>query len=194
MIQYFGAFILAFLFLQTQSQAASSFSRHGIQFTVEPIVGYELNRRDVPSPHSKLMLIYGGRVVAGHPLFSGELEYTQGQDTEVYPGEQLTVREERQTAKLGVRSKFALTSWLNALGRLGGQANKRKIETITLSGSSTVTSPMEYRPYIGLGLEGAVSSWFSISTEAVYVMRSVSDLKQNDLQTTFSLKIGIPSK
>lgn len=172
------------LSVQARSQ---SFSKNGLQITVEPIVGYELNRRDTPTPHSKFMLVYGGRVTAGYKILSGELEYTQGQDTEVFVDQSLTVKEKRQSAKFGARSRYSITSWLDVLGRLGGQASKKAVET----SSSLTNTTVEIKPYFGLGLEGAIVNAFSLSLESVYVIRSFSELQQNELQTSVSLKIGI---
>lgn len=175
---------------------AASFSKAGFQITVEPIVGYEFTQVNTPTIHTRGMLIYGGRVTAGHKLISGEGEYTLGTTNESFVTLDKNVKTDKQNVRLGIRSALTATTWLDFLFRAGGQASKTKTDTTTISTATTLTSApdWEIRPYAGTGLQAHVAEFFSLSFEATYLFRSVSDWSQNDVQTSVALKINLPSK
>lgn len=191
------AFLLISIMFSFSAEAASrSIDRAGFHITVEPIIGYELTAVNTPTPHTRGMLIYGGRVTAGHKLISGEAEYTLGTTDESYVllGENL--KTSKQNARLGLRSSIMLTSWLDFIFRGGGQASKTKVDTTMIaSGLTTTSAPnWEIHPYAGIGLQGNVAEAFSIGLDATYLFRSVTDWSQNDVQTSFSFKIHLASK
>lgn len=178
------------------SVQAASFSKAGFQITVEPIVGYEFTQVNTPTIHTRGMLMYGARVTAGHKLISGEGEYTLGTTNETFPTLDQNVRTGKQNARLGLRSAIGIIPMLDFIFRAGGQATKTKVETTTISTATTLTSApdWEIHPYAGTGLQAHIAEFLSLSLEATYLFRSVKDWSQNDVQTSASFKINLPSK
>jgi hypothetical protein len=175
---------------------AASFEKAGFQITVEPIVAYEFTQVNTPTIHTRGMLMYGGRVTAGHKLISGEGEFTLGSTNETFPGLDKNVKTDKQNARLGIRSAIGVLPLIDFLLRLGGQASKTKTDTTTISTVTTLTSDSGWQihPYAGTGIQVNVASVFSLALEATYLFRSVKDWSQNDVQTSVSFKIHLPSK
>lgn len=189
--------ILAFLVVGTGAHAASySTSRAGFQVTVEPIIGYELTAVNTPTPHTRGMLIYGGRFTVGSKRISGEGEYTRGNTLETFVAQDQQVKTNKENVRLGLRSYIPIIQWLDFMLRAGGQATKLKMETTTISSGTTVTSSpdWEIHPYAGAGLHLNVTNAISAGFDATYLFRSVKDWSQNDVQTSFSFRINIVSK
>jgi hypothetical protein len=186
--------LFAILFSSSASAASSSFDHAGFHITVEPIVGYEFTQVNAPVIHTRGMLIYGARVTAGHKLLSGEGEFTLGTTNESFPTQDQNIKTDKQNARLGVRSTFGAIPMIDFLVRLGGQASQTKVSTTTISTASTVTvnPSWEIHPYAGTGLQVHLLNAFSLSVEATYLFKSVSDWSQNDVQTSVSCKINLP--
>jgi hypothetical protein len=191
------AFLLFTIMFSYSAEAAStSFDRGGFHITVAPIIGYELTAVNSPTPHTRGMLIYGARVTAGQKLISGEGEYTLGTTDESFVLQGENLKTSKQNARLGLRSAIELTHWMDFIFRGGGQASKTKVDTTTISSGTTTTSApdWEIHPYAGAGIQASFAEAFSLGLEATYLFRSVSDWSQNDVQTTFSIKIHLASK
>lgn len=171
---------------------AMSGKAHGFEYSVEPIVGYELTRRTVPTPRIHGMLIYGARVTAGRPHVSVEAEYTRGTDSESFtsPSPQ-SVNTTQENARLGIRSTFEAAKWTNLIFRAGGAAGRMKQVSVDAGGlSSTQDGKWDIRPYAGTGLSFTVSKVVSASLEASYVFRSLEDWRQNTVQWSGSVRVG----
>lgn len=171
---------------------AMSGKAHGFEYSVEPIVGYELTRRTVPTPRIHGMLIYGARVTAGRPHVSVEAEYTRGTDSESFtsPSPQ-SVSTTQENARLGIRSTFEAAKWTNFVFRAGGAAGRMKQVSVDAGGvSSTQDGKWDIRPYAGTGLSFNVSKVVSASLEASYVFRSLEDWRQNTVQWSGSVRMG----
>ena len=191
----FKASTMLLLFIGISSQAAS-FTKDGFLITVAPIIGYELTQEKTPSPHTRAMIIYGARATAGRKFLAAEAEYTTGNTFETFVLQDENITTTKQNARLGLRSLIPFAHYFDFLFRAGGQASKIKTDTTTISTASTVTSTpsMEIHPYAGTGIEGSFSDMFSLSLEATYLFRSVSDWSQNDVQGSLSFKIHLLSK
>ena len=186
--------VLIFIFTLSANAATTSFDRAGFHVTVEPIVGYEFTQVNTPTLHTRGMLIYGGRVTAGHKFISAEGEYTLGTTNEVFPTQGQNIKTDKQNARLGIRSEIATVPGLDFIFRAGGQATKLKVATTTVSTGTTLTSEpnWEIHPYAGTGLQAHLFHAFSLALEATYLFRSVKDWSQNDIQTSVSFKIHLP--
>lgn len=178
------------------AHAASSqaFSKGGFLITVEPIVGYEFAKANTPSVHTRGMLVYGARVTAGHPLISGEGEFTMGTVNETFPLSGQNTKTDKKNVRLGLRSMIALNAWSSFIFRGGGQATQTKVAVTTISTASTVTAnaPWDIRPYAGTGVNLFFSDMVNINLEVTYVFRSTQDWSQNEVQPTFSFKFNLP--
>jgi len=197
LLSRFKKYSLLLILLSSSAQAASSsFSKDGFLITVEPILGYELTAVNTPTIHTRAMVIYGGRVTAGHKLIAGEAEYTVGNTNESFPAQDESLTTNKQNVRLGLRSSMALTHWMDFIFRGGGQASKTKIDTTTISTATSVTSApnWEIHPYAGAGISGHVADALSLSLEATYLFRSVTDFSQNDVQASFSVKFHLSSR
>ncbi len=173
--------------------AGTAFNYQGVDVTVEPVIGYQFTHLSQPTLHSKAMFIYGLRANAGNKLISGELEYTRGSDNEIYPSQGLTVNTAKENLKLGVLTHYQLNPYFEARGRLGGQASREKVDSISASAATTSQGTWTIHPYLGAGLEGGLSRQFSLTFDITYVFNSVTDLSQNDIQTTLGVKVDINS-
>jgi hypothetical protein len=168
--------------------ASAAFSARDVQLQIEPVVGYEKAFKAIPSPHTNLRFLYGIRAIAGYSILSAELEATRASDSEAYPAESKTIEESSEKVKLGVRSSID-RSFGSAFLRVGGQA-QRLTRTQTLSSiSSRVQDPLSMDPYAGIGAELG-GGMFRLTGAATVVFRNTSDWRQNDIETTFGLKIG----
>ncbi|MBC7691778.1 MAG: hypothetical protein H7222_08405 [Methylotenera sp.] len=160
--------------------------------TVVPIIGFERTQKLVPTPHATTRLIYGVRVTAGVRLLSLESEYTHGMDSEAFPLQNLTTRDTADRVKLGIRSTFAMSSFLSTFLRAGGQAT-RNVHEETNSGVSTkTTDKIKYSPYAGTGLDIRLFHNFSLTAGLTVVFNQFPDLKKNDYQTTAGFTIRFP--
>lgn len=163
-----------------------------LQLQIEPIIGYERVQKLVPTAHTKERMLYGARVTGGIPLVALEGEYTQGTDTESFPSDSLTVKDQDEKLKLGLRSQLRLTSLLSLTGRGGVQA-KRNTHTETLSGVSTTTvNPITYKPYAGAALSSRLGGKFELTGGLTVVFNQFPDMSQNEYQATLGFSVRLP--
>lgn len=185
---FIGLFASNFAHAQT-----SNFSIKGFQVSVEPIMSYQLLRKDFPDPHQKFMFMYGARAVIGHPIISGEAEYQRGSDTEIFPLQQLTVKEDREQFKLGLRSRKQIGSIFDGTARAGGQASRSNREEIRLSGVTKTTTPIKISPYIGFGLGVQFKSFIGLVAEVTFVMPNFDKPTELEVQSSLALRIAFGS-
>lgn len=170
--------------------AAYAADMKGVTYSIEPIIGYELQRKTDPD-RSKLVLTYGARVVAGYKILAAEGEYTQGKSDEFFSNTNTQIEEKSEKIRLGLRSTFSLGSMLDWFLRGGAEAQKIN-RTTTISGVSTSTeSPSKVYPYIGTGLSLALGSTFSLNGSIIATLKDTSDMKKNEYTTTFGLKVAL---
>ena len=155
---------------------------------VEPVVGFERAYSPLPSPRTKVRLLYGLRATAGYSILSGELEATRASDSETFPSQGLTVDETSDKVKLGLRSGI-YRSFGAAFFRAGGQA-QRVSRTQTAGGVPTQSQdPISIDPYAGIGAELGGAN-IRLTGSATVVFRDLQRLSQNELETTIGLRIG----
>ncbi|RYZ67682.1 MAG: hypothetical protein EOP09_10625, partial [Proteobacteria bacterium] len=120
-------------------------------FRIEPVVGYQLQRKSNPERTTK-SLSYGGRLVFGPTLLSLETEYNRAKSDENFPDLALKVVDVTERYRVGLRSD--LSTGLLSFFRVRGGAEGRKITSDrTLSGTTTRNvSPTYVFPYVGAGL------------------------------------------
>ncbi len=168
---------------------ASAASLRGVSIRFEPVVGFERAYKPEPSPHTRARLLYGARVIAGHPLISGELEATRASDSESYPSQVRVIEEQSDKLKLGLRSRLD-RSFGAAFVRAGGQAQRISRQDTVLAVTTETTAPWAIHPYAGAGLELGGST-FRLTGTATVVFRDLSNWTSNDLETTLGFRFGI---
>jgi len=181
-------FFLVVLPLGTESAGAAEYK--GISYSVEPIVGYELQRKSDPE-RSKLVLTYGARIVAGYQILSAEGEYTQGKSDELFASTGTRIEEQSEKVRLGLRSTYSLGSMLDWFLRGGAEAQKIK-RTTTVSGVATTNhSPSRVYPYVGTGISISLGPQFSLNGGITATLKDLNDLKQTEYTTTFGIKVAL---
>ena len=175
------------------SLAQASFDVSKISYTVEPFVGYELNRLANPT-RATLLFVYGARIIAGYRMISAEGEYTHGSGNEFLPASNETIQDTSNRYRLGLRSTYDFEKFLSVTARLGGEVLMLKTATTLNGATTTSTDPTQIHPYAGLGVEVHVTPSFSLNGEAVVTFRSLSDMQKNDLSTSVGVKIYVNTK
>lgn len=170
--------------------AAHAADVNGITYSIEPIIGYELQRKSDPE-RSKLVLTYGARVIAGYKILSAEAEYTQGKSDEFFSNTNTRIEEKTEKVRAGLRSTYSLGSVLDWFLRGGAEAQKIN-RTTTISGvSSSTETPSKVYPYVGTGLSIALGSQVSLNGSITATLKDLNDMKQNEYTTTFGVKIAL---
>jgi hypothetical protein len=180
--------VLVVLGMAAAMPAWGAVSLQDVNLQVEPIVGYEKAFKATPTPHTNLRFMYGLRAVAGYSILSGELEATRASDSEAYPEDLKVIDETSDKIKLGIRSSVE-RSFGSAFLRAGGQAQRLSRTETVASISSKVQDPLSIDPYAGLGLELG-GNLFRVTGAATVVFRNTSDWRQNEIETTFGVRIG----
>lgn len=175
----------------TSAQAAPSMT--GVSVSLEPIVGYELQRKEDPT-RTKLVLTYGARVVAGYKILSGELEYTQGKSEDRYPDTATEIEEKSQNVRLGVRSTFTLASMLDWYLRGGAEAQKRHITRTVAGVVSERDAPSKVYPYLGTGLSIRLGSQIALNASVLATLKDTNDLKKNEYTTAFGINVNFNTR
>lgn len=184
---------LILLFITTTEVFAArvSVSMGDNSLRFEPIVGYETTYRDSPTPHTVNRMVYGARLVYGERILAGELEYTQGSDTENFSVAPQKIQTKSEKAKLGIRSTIMLSDFFSATGRLGAQASRGTQEK-TSDGVITKTDiPLKVYPYAGASLGIHLADFVTVSAGTTVVFRDNQNMLKNDIQNYISLSIGI---
>lgn len=161
----------------------------GFNLDLEPLIGYERVQKFVPTAHTTDRMVYGARMTAGLPLLALEAQYTKAKDTETFTD--LTVTDDTQKAKVGVRAGIQMGGLLRLTVRGGVQA-KQNIHTETPDGgtASRETEPIAYDPYAGGGLRIALGSKIAFTAEVVAVFADWPDMNKNEYETTAGLTIA----
>ena len=182
--------LAAFIVLGTSTTAQASPDLKDVTYSIEPIVGYELQRKSDPE-RSKLVLTYGARVIAGYKILSAEGEYTQGKSDELFASTGTRIEEKSEKIRAGLRSTYSLGSMLDWFLRGGAEAQKIH-RTTTVSGVATESdSPSKVYPYVGTGLSIALGSQFSLNGSITATLKDLNDLKQTEYTTTFGIKVAL---
>ncbi len=163
---------------------------HGVTYTIEPIIGYELQKKENPA-RTKAELTYGARVIAGYKIISLEGEYTVGNSDENFFSPAEEIKEKTEKMRVGLRSTYALGSMLDWTLRGGAEAQKIHTTTIVSGTSTESNSPTYVYPYVGSELEIALGSTLSLNGGVVATLKDLKDLKKTEYTTTFGIKIAL---
>lgn len=162
----------------------------GISYSVEPIVGYELQKKDNPF-RTRSELVYGARVVAGYKILSAEGEYTIGNSDEIIAGTNERIEEKTEKIRLGLRSSYSLGSMLDWTLRGGAEAQKIHTKS-TISGVVTESdSPSKVYPYIGTDLGINLGSQLSLHAGVVATLKDLNDFKKTEYTTTLGVRVAL---
>lgn len=181
--------VLLFLIIFTPLQLfAANFK--GVEYTIEPVYGYQKLELDKPTQHSAWEYFYGARISGGYKIFNLEGMYTKTELSEVFTNPALVTRNIVEKLKLGFSTSKIFNNW--SLGVLRFGVEGKRLEYQTLSGT-TVTSTVKedtYRPYVGLGLEIYLKSYAAISLGVTAVLNSIpDDYWDNDYEYTSGIKL-----
>ena len=155
----------------------------------EPLYGVEHTQNRYPEPaRYSTRTFFGLRVLAGVPLLSAELEGTQSNSRRDYPGDNQKVEDEVQRAMLGLRSTFAIASYLAFYLRAGARATQEKTTiTDTLTDEKEVKEPpLYFDPYAGTGLQISLANNLALSAGATWVFTGSG---RPDVQYTFGFTV-----
>lgn len=155
----------------------------------EPLYGVEHTQNRYPEPaRFTTRTFFGARVLAGVPLLSAELEATQANDRRDYPSDNQKVEDQVQRAMLGVRSTYALGSFLGFYLRAGARGTKQKTTITDTTNDTKVVKepPIGWDPYAGTGLQLAVANNLALSAGATWIF---PDEGKPDVQYTFGFTV-----
>jgi hypothetical protein len=169
--------------------AAQAADYKGISYSVEPIVGYELQRKENPD-RSKLVLTYGARVIAGYKILSAEAEYLIGNSDEVFSNGN-RVEEKSEKIRAGLRSTYAIGSMLDWFLRAGAETQKLHRKSTTSGIVTESDTPTKVYPYVGTGVSIALGSTLSLNGSVTATLKDLNDLKQTEYSTTLGIKIAL---
>lgn len=184
---FFATALLVTIFSTTPSAQAQMF-----ELGIEPIIGYEMAQKLLPTRHRVSRLTYGGRITAGILLISAELEYTRANDEESYSAPARTIADTDDKLKLGLRSGFGLGRLIRLTARGGVQAQQNKHDETIAGVTRTSYTPVTYNPYAGAELRLRLTNKITASAGVVVVVHDFNDMVQNEYQTTAGFSISLP--
>lgn len=165
----------------------------GISYSIEPIIGYDFQRKDNPT-RSKMVFTYGARVIAGYKILSAEGEYTTGKSDELFSDTGTRIEEKVEKIRVGLRSTYEMGSFLDWYLRGGAEAQK-KHTTLTLASVVTESdSPSKIYPYIGTGVSLNLASQFALNASVTATLKDLNDMKQNEYSTTLGVRINFNAR
>jgi hypothetical protein len=175
------------------SAPAKAADMKDVSYSIEPIVGYELQKKESPA-RTKAVFTYGARVIAGYKILSAEGEYTQGNSDEFFADTGTRIEEKTEKARLGLRSTYSLGTIFDWHLR-GGAEGQRRHTRRTIGGVTTENdSPAQVFPYIGTGLSLNFTQNLALNASVVATVKDTNDLSQTEYSTTFGLRIGFNMK
>jgi hypothetical protein len=176
----------SFLLLSLLFSLSSAWAQ---SFTISPLFGVEHTQSRYPEPaRSSSKTFFGLRVLAGVPLFSGELEGTQSNGSRTYSGDNQKIDDQIQRIMVGVRSTFDLNTTLAFFLRAGGRGTKEKTTiTDTATDEKEVKEPPLYwDPYAGTGVHINLAQLLQLNLGATWIF---IDGKRPDVQYTFGFTV-----
>lgn len=164
----------------------------GLSLKIEPIIGYEIVQKFVPTNHTSSRLIYGARVTGGFLILSLESEYTHGTDSETFPAQSLSTTDTADKLKIGLRSGYRLGALLSLYARGGVQATQNRHDQTQSGVSTSSLDPIIYRPYAGADFNFDLGSKISATAGVVVVFNNINDMSKNEYQTVAGLSAHFP--
>ena len=184
-------YILVFaliVFLEFFPESACAFS-----FSLEPIVSYERVQKLTPVEHSRDRMAYGGRLSAGLLFLKTELEYTEGQDSETFSDQNLSIREKAQRIKAGLRGDIRIWGFCSVFARAGVQARQiRRTESVSGADSNDYYEPFQYHPYGGAGLRIGLGSHVQLTADFTVIFTQYPKFEKNDYQLSSGFSVKLP--
>lgn len=178
-IKQFIILVIAIILFQNAEAAGES------KLIFEPLYGVETRLVRYPEPSRYVTsATYGARVLYGTTLLSGEAEYTASKSRNDYPSANQKVDDSVERASLGLRSTFALTSFLGFYLRAGGRASQGETIITTNGVEETKKNPLRVDPYAGTGLQLALGSNLAVNA-GVTMIRNFEN--KYDAQYTLGL-------
>ena len=173
--------------------SASAAEYKGVSYSIEPIVGYDFQRKDNPT-RTKMVLSYGVRVIAGYKILSGEGEYTIGNSDELFSDTNTRIEEKTEKIRLGLRSTYTIGDLLDWYLRGGAEAQKKHTKT-TLAGVLTENdSPSKVYPYVGSGVTIHVATQFALNASVLATIKDLNDMKKNEYSTSLGVQLNFNAK
>ncbi len=175
------------------SQLAQAQSSANWSVRFEPLYGVEHTQNRYPEPaRYTTRTFFGLRALAGVPLLSAELEATQSNGRRDYPANDQKVEDQVQRAMLGLRSTYALSSYLGFFLRAGARATKQKTTiTDTATDEKEVKEPPLYwDPYAGTGLQIALGQNLALNAGATWIFPSAGGRPDVQYAFGFTVKFG----
>jgi hypothetical protein len=156
---------------------------------IEPLFGFEHVSNRYPEPaRFTTRSFFGLRAVAGYPLLAAEFEVTQSNGRRDYPSENLKAEDEVRRGLIGVRSTYAVASFLGFHLRAGARATDQKTTiTNTTTNTKEVKHPgLEWDPYAGTGLQLVVANNLALNAGATWFFP-----KNSPAEVQYSLGITV---
>lgn len=179
--------LLTLLFLFSSTVYAANYK--GIEYTIEPIYGYQKLELEKPYDHVAWEYFYGARITGGYKVFSLEGMYTKSEVDEIFSDRGEATRDIVEKLKLGFSTGKSFNNW--SLGVLRFGVEGKRIEHQSIIGSTTTTTSEDtYRPYIGLGFEIYLKQYAAISLGVTAVLNGFPDDPwDNDYEYTSGIKL-----
>lgn len=184
--------IAALCLILARSAPAAEYK--GTAYTVEPILGYEFQKKDNPS-RTTGVFVFGARATAGWKIVSLEAEYTRGQSAEVVNPPPVGIEEETQRFRAGLRSTYSFGPSFEAYVRAGGELQRTRTRRI-ISGLVITDTESDSRiyPYAGLGTSVRLRDWVAATLGVTATFKDFSDFSRVEFATTFGAQIRFGSK
>jgi hypothetical protein len=175
------------------SASANAADMKDVSYSIEPIVGYELQKKESPT-RTKAVFTYGARVIAGYKILSAEGEYTQGNSDEYFGDTGTRIEEKTEKARLGLRSTYSLGDFFDWHLR-GGAEGQRRHTRRTIGGVATENdSPAQVFPYVGTGVSLNFAQNLALNASVVATVKDLNDLSKTEYSTSLGLRIGFNAK
>lgn len=180
-------FIILFCFIFSLHANAANYK--GIEYTLEPIYGYQKLELEKPYKHVAWQYFYGARITGGYKVFNLEGMYTKSEVDEVFTETNETTRDIVEKLKLGFSTGKTLNNWSLGVLRIGVEGKRIEHQSI-INSIKTSTKVDSYRPYLGLGFEIYLKQYVAISLGATAIFGGLPDDPwDNDYEYTSGIKL-----
>ena len=162
----------------------------GIEYSLEPIYGYQKLELKEPHEHVKWEYFYGARITGGYKSFTLEGMYSKTEVDETFLGTGEISRNVVEKLKLGFSSSYNFNSWSLALLRIGAEIKQVSHHSITLSGTTSTKKEEDFSPYLGIGFEIYLKKFVAITLGVTAIFNEIpDDMWNNDYEYTSGVKI-----
>jgi hypothetical protein len=184
---------LAILLPLLAVSSASAALPKDVTYSVQPIIGYELQRKDNPD-RTKLVLTYGARVIAGYKILSAEAEYTQGKSDENFIDTSTRIEEKSENIRVGLRSTYSVGSLIDWYLRGGAEAQKRNTKRTVSGTTNEYNTPTKVHPYVGTGLDIRLGNQLALTASALATVKDLKDMGKNEYTTSLGVRVNFNTR